>query len=161
MAVFIFALLLCVVVASCERCVFENVQCVCSDDMGLVMCRGSCIKQIGDIKVPHREELKVRILDLQDNCLNAISSDDLTRFPNLKVLNIKNQVSFQCSSLKHRKDIRIVSDCRETTTGSSLLLMVLTSATTDISSHPVYRYSSQNDDSTTTVTTQQKFTFNR
>ena len=81
-----------------EKCVLGGIQCQCSENMEIVMCTGGCLKELDDIKMSPRDETKVRVLHLQDNSLKTVSHENLSRFPRLKTLNIKNQRSFICSS---------------------------------------------------------------
>ena len=56
---------MCIITVKCEKCVWGNVQCECSNDMEMVMCKDSCLKEINDVEIPQRIASKVRLLDLQ------------------------------------------------------------------------------------------------
>ena len=75
-----------------EKCVFTNVPCECSDDFKIVRCRGSCLKDLTDFKMSARDAEKIHVLDLQDNCLSKLSQIELSKYEDLKILNVKNQL---------------------------------------------------------------------
>ena len=56
-----------------ENCDLGGNPCQCSDDMSFVMCKGLCVKDIGDLDIPARYWKKVKVLDLQQNCLTKIN----------------------------------------------------------------------------------------
>ena len=105
MEVLYIFLSVCIITVKCEKCVWGNVQCECSDDKKMVICNDSCLKEINDIKIPQRIASNVRVLYLQYNCLTDISLVKLAKFSSLKTLNIKNQRAFLCSDLKHIESV--------------------------------------------------------
>ena len=76
--------------------------------MKMVMCKDSCLKEIDDIEIPQRIASKVRVLDLQYNCLSDISLVKLSKFSSLKTLNIKNQRAFSCTDIKHIESVCVL-----------------------------------------------------
>ena len=130
--VYIF-LIVCIVGVNSEKCVLGGIHCQCSENMEIVMYKGGCVKELDHIKMSPRDEIKVRVLDLQDNCLKTVSHEDLSRFPRLKTLNIKNQRSFMCSSFQLTKTVNVISDCDLSRRSDSLLTVILrTTTSTDL-----------------------------
>ena len=121
-------LLICIIIVKCEKCVWGNVQCECSDDIKMVMCKDSYLKEIKDIEIPQRITSKVRVLDLQYHCLTDISLVKLAKFSSLKTLSIKNQHAFLSSDLKHIESVCVISDCIQIKIKSSFLTQILTAA---------------------------------
>ena len=98
-------------VVQSERCVLGGVPCLCSDDMALVVCKGSCIKQLDEIKMSTKFESRVQVLDVENNCLKEITDHAIARFPNLRTLKVKNQFGDICSGLKVNNAFKVISDC--------------------------------------------------
>ena len=135
-------LLICIITVKCETCVWGNVQCECSDNIKLVMCKDSCLKEINDIEIPQRTASKVIVLDLQYNCLTDISFVKLAKFSSLKTFNIKNQHAFLCLDLKYIEAVCVISDCNQIKIKSSFLTQILTAASRNIQSK--FRHFSNN-----------------
>ena len=100
-----------------ENCDLGGNPCQCSDDMSLVMCTRLCLKDIADLDIPEKYWEKVKVLDLQQNCLTKINLKHVERLKNLEIINVKNQRFALCHRLNEVKiqKLKVVSDCKLTT----------------------------------------------